>query len=89
MKDLTSLYLYTAIVVIPIISVVHVRLATRLRAALVELLCICSQEGEKRHVFLVVQELNYCALRPCAHLLQLLSKDTFVHYTSVCCLIGR
>ena len=54
LKDLTSLYLYTAIVVIPIISMVHVRLATRLRAALVELLCICSQEGEKRHVFLVV-----------------------------------
>ena len=54
LEDLTSLYLYTAVIVIPVIGMVHVRLATGFRATLVELFCASSQEGEKRHVFLVV-----------------------------------
>ena len=55
LESLSSLYLYTAITVIPVIGMVHVSLATGLFwAALVELLRVCSQEGKKRHVFLVV-----------------------------------
>ena len=54
LEDLTSLYLYTTIIVIPVVGMVHVRLATCFRAALVELFRGCSQEGEKRHVFLIV-----------------------------------
>ena len=55
LENLSSFDLYTAIIVIPVVGMVHVRLATGLfRTALVELLRVSSQEGKERHVFIVI-----------------------------------